>query len=630
MLAAGSVLGALISAGSPAVAAPSPSGANVNPTWTQLAPGSTPAARAYAAVSYDGSDVLMFGGSIGPNFVSDTWLFDGTDWTQLNPVNSPPQLVQAMMAYDPNTGDTVLFGGLLWGGNATNETWLFHNGQWTQDVVAGNPPAVTNATMVWDPQLNEMVMFGGYGNGVGFNTATWAFDGTAWAQLNTATSPSQRESSTAAYDASTGDIVMYGGWGPQPLNDTWSFDGTDWTQLFPLDSPPPLTDAQMAYNPDGDAAILYGGYDGNAVQSETWSWDGIDWTQLNTVADVGPVMDGSLIDDPATDQLLLIDGMNGSSVINSTASFDYIAPASVAPVFTPTSAATSRTAGADRLATAVAISQQTFPKAGSAGAVIVAGQGAFPDALAAAPLAAAKRAPLLLTPTKVATPAVLAEITRVLPDGGTVYLIGGTTVLSPAVASAITAAGFHVQRIAGADRYATSVAIADVLGDPSTVLLADGTNFADGLSAGVAAAHVGGALLLTDGSTLPAATAAYLATKHGAVTAVGGQAAAADPSAIAVVGVDRYATSDKVAAMFFTAPKTVGVASGANFPDGLAAAAAMAVDGGPLLLSAPTTVAPATSSYLTSVKASLNSVNVYGGTSALSAQVVTEVSAATS
>ena len=76
--------------------------------------------------------------------------------------------------------------------------------------------------------------------------------------------------------------------------------------------------------------------------------------------------------------------------------------------------------------------------------------------LAGTPFAVAKHGPLLLTATAALDPAVSAEIRRVLAPGGTVYLLGGTAALTPAVANAVAALGFPVVRIAGADRFATA------------------------------------------------------------------------------------------------------------------------------------------------------------------------------
>ena len=189
---------------------------------------------------------------------------------------------------------------------------------------------------------------------------------------------------------------------------------------------------------------------------------------------------------------------------------------------TVTGTPVTRLAGTDRIATAVAVSQNSFP-AGNAGAVVLARGDDYPDALVGGPLAAAKNAPLLLTEGSTLPGATATEIKRVLPAGGTVYVLGGTSAVPATVAGQLTSLGYSVVRYSGADRYATAVAVAKALGSPTTVLLATGTNFPDALAAGPAAAHVHGAILLTNGSTVPTETASYLAGAH-TTYAIGGPA----------------------------------------------------------------------------------------------------------
>ena len=286
----------------------------------------------------------------------------------------------------------------------------------------------------------------------------------------------------------------------------------------------------------------------------------------------------------------------------------------------------TRVAGTDRIATAVAVSQDSFP-AGNAGAVVLARGDDYPDALVGGPLAAAKNAPLLLTEGSTLPAATASEIKRVLPAGGTVYVLGGTSAVPATVASQLTSLGYSVVRYSGADRYATAVAVAKALGTPATVLLATGTNFPDALAAGPAAAHVHGAILLTNGSTVPTETAAYLAGAH-TTYAIGGPAAAAVPSATAIVGTDRYATAAAVATKFFPSSTVVGVATGAGFPDALAGGAQLALIGAPLLLSSQTSVPTSTSTYLNADHGALTNVYVYGGTEVLGTSIVGQLTAA--
>jgi hypothetical protein len=298
----------------------------------------------------------------------------------------------------------------------------------------------------------------------------------------------------------------------------------------------------------------------------------------------------------------------------------------VAPVHSLIGSPVRRLSGTDRIATAVAVSQDSFPT-GDAGAVILARGDDYPDALVGGPLAAAKNAPLLLTEGSALPSETATEVKRVLTAGGTVYVLGGTSAIPTSVTSQLTGLGYTVTRYSGADRYATAVAVAVALGSPTTVLLATGTNFPDALAAGPAAAHVHGVILLTDGSAVPAETAAYLA---GAPTtyAIGGPAAAAVPSATAILGTDRFATAADVATKFFPSSAIVGVATGTGFSDALAGGAQLALMGGPLLLSSTASVPTSTTNYLTADHSTLTEVYVYGGTSVLSANVVTELTAA--
>ena len=122
------------------------------------------------------------------------------------------------------------------------------------------------------------------------------------------------------------------------------------------------------------------------------------------------------------------------------------------------------------------------------------------------------------------------------------------------VANAVTAAGFNAIRLGGNNRFETAVKVAtDGLGSPEIVLVATGRNFPDALGAGPAAAVAEGAILLSDDATLPPSTSGYLQQHPDAtVFAIGGQAAAALPSADAsIVGADRYETAVKVAQAFF-------------------------------------------------------------------------------
>ncbi len=319
--------------------------------------------------------------------------------------------------------------------------------------------------------------------------------------------------------------------------------------------------------------------------------------------------------------------------------------AAMPPAAATTQKPVIRLAGGDRAGTAIAISEQEFPAPHTARNVILTASYDFPDAMSAGPLAKVLDAPVLLTAPGLLDPATLQEIERVMPaPSGTtstttagcasppadaVYVIGGYAAIAQEIDSQLDQAGFDVVRVAGPDRFATSVAVAGCEGSPATVFLATGDIFADALSAGPAAAAEQGAVLLTHGGIMPPSVAAYLqGLPAPTVYAVGEAAHQADPGAQPIVGGDRFATAALVADDFFTDPTAVGIATGWDFPDALAGGAFMGVEGGPVLLTDPRTLQSADGLYIAEHHASLQQAFLFGGTAALSPLVAQQASAA--
>ena len=280
---------------------------------------------------------------------------------------------------------------------------------------------------------------------------------------------------------------------------------------------------------------------------------------------------------------------------------DGAAQADLIPIGKPT----HRLAGADRYATAAAISRATFDP-GVPFAFVASGAN-FPDGLSAGPAAAHLGGPVLLVPTSgPLPPSVTAELTRLQPNK--IIVVGGLGAVSDATKTALQAyqigAG-AVQRLAGTDRYATAAAVsAFAFPTPftpgnGTVYVASGVNFPDALSGGPAAAHDGGPLLLVPGSgPLPTSITGELARLHAhKIVVIGGTGSVSNAEMSAlnafaygggvsrISGSDRYATSAAVSeAVFDPGVPAAYVASGLNFPDALGGGAAAGFVGAPVLL----------------------------------------------
>ncbi|GAA2037060.1 hypothetical protein GCM10009839_42790 [Catenulispora yoronensis] len=279
----------------------------------------------------------------------------------------------------------------------------------------------------------------------------------------------------------------------------------------------------------------------------------------------------------------------------------------------PVARAADRIGGADRIETAVAASRWSYGRTGTgtggrqAAVAVISRSDQFADALGGSALAAQKGGPLLLTATGGLDARVRDELKRVLAPGSKVYVLGGTAALSPAVEAQIKALGFGTERLAGADRFSTSVAVARAVSpNPHTVMVATGMKFPDALAAGAAAAQdaKGGVVVLSNEAALPDSVRGYLAGVNPGVAdvyGVGVQGVAAlrgvfpQPGANAKVtplsGADRFATAAAVASSkLFAAGAPVariGLATGMSWPDALSGGALIATQHGPLLLTDP-------------------------------------------
>ena len=169
-----------------------------------------------------------------------------------------------------------------------------------------------------------------------------------------------------------------------------------------------------------------------------------------------------------------------------------------------------------------------------------------------------------------------------------------------------------VARMAGSDRYATAAAVsAQTFGAGAPVaFVATGTDFPDALAGAAAAGSLGGPILLTQRTSLPAATATELRRlKPRRIVVLGstGVISAAVESTLRSyagtvqrqAGSDRYATAAAVSRATFGAGAPVAyVATGTNFPDALAGSPAGGAKNGPVLLVKGGTIPDATAAEL--------------------------------
>ncbi|QWW19414.1 cell wall-binding repeat-containing protein [Schaalia sp. 19OD2882] len=286
--------------------------------------------------------------------------------------------------------------------------------------------------------------------------------------------------------------------------------------------------------------------------------------------------------------------------------------------------------GTDRVATAIALAGE----APASPEVILATGRDFPDALAAGGLASAMLAPLYLTTsTGALEPAVLQALQA--REARRVTIVGGTGAVPASVEASLTKAGFKVRRIAGGDRFQTAANISReaMVSGPGVdrVFVVNGMSYPDGLAAGAVSDVARSVVVLTNGTSMPAATRTFLTKDRGQriLAVAGGLANTATRSAgfapqETYVGQTRYETAKLVASRFLADSSRVVVASGTNFPDALSGGALAAVNTGVLVLTRPETLSPEARAVLTH-KDAPRTVRIAGGTSAVSSAVETAI-----
>ncbi len=305
-----------------------------------------------------------------------------------------------------------------------------------------------------------------------------------------------------------------------------------------------------------------------------------------------------------------------------------------------TAASVDRHAGADRYATAAAISAATF--ATGVQVAFVATGTDFPDSLAGGSPAGRLKAPILLTPRGELHAATRAELVRLAPRS--IVILGGTGAVSSNVEAALrTLTSGAVARIAGRDRFATAAAISAryfPAGAP-VAYVATGRSFPDALSAGAAAGRIGGPVLLVQPAGIPAPIRTELTRlRPQRIVVVGGTAVVSDAVVTALrsftsgsvtrqAGANRYATSAAVSAGAFPRDSRLRafLASGDGFADAVAGVPAAITRGGPLLLTTRASLPAPTGAELRRLDPIR--VTLLGGEAVIAAGVVSQVRAAT-
>jgi hypothetical protein len=222
-------------------------------TWTKLAPRNSPPSRRFAHVEYDPAQkkTVLYGGFDGIQYLRDTWLWDGTNWTEIRR-NRVDARALAMMWFDPGAQKMKIYGGI--GRPDPEDATRRYTDQWQLDPTNGwtkmsavtqVPGEVYGAKVLVDPRDKSVRLFGGIrvepvgttGRRQVFSDQMWEWKGTSWSKVELSASddtdrfPPPRENFMWAYDPSARKNVLFGGYAGFYYSDVWT--SVDWTHWMP-------------------------------------------------------------------------------------------------------------------------------------------------------------------------------------------------------------------------------------------------------------------------------------------------------------------------------------------------------------------------------------------------------------
>ncbi|MEW6429872.1 MAG: kelch repeat-containing protein, partial [Myxococcota bacterium] len=253
--------------------------------WVGRRPTTRPGTRVYPSLAVVGTKLVLFGGyatNNGNNIdVNDTWEWDGTSWTRLT-LTTAPRARSSAVALTYN-GTLFLHGGKFTrpGGSTSglSDTWEFDGTQWTELLPTPVPRPEGRRGHAMVNVGSDLLLFGGK-DWVGVvNNDTWRWSSSlGWRRLAPTSSPSAREYHAMVTVGSR--VLLFGGRnGTTVLGDTWEWTGSDWELKSPATSPPARLGHGLAVV--GTNVLLFGGSSGTAALGDTWLWDGTTWTQLS-------------------------------------------------------------------------------------------------------------------------------------------------------------------------------------------------------------------------------------------------------------------------------------------------------------------------------------------------------------
>ncbi len=221
------------------------------------APDPAPNKAALAAAYHAQADHLLVAGGEGGGAALHTWTLSSGVWTR-QAQDVPARRINARAAYDASEGNVIVFGGGTLADLAPSDTWAWDGSNWSTPISAQEPPQRFLHALAYDAPRESIVMFGGEDES-GKLGDTWLYRGTEWTEALPTMSPAPRSAHTLTYYPDFEVTVLYGGdLGPFGASDVWTWDGTDWKRVhIPGPGPGPREMHVAAYDAVSQAIVMF-------------------------------------------------------------------------------------------------------------------------------------------------------------------------------------------------------------------------------------------------------------------------------------------------------------------------------------------------------------------------------------
>src|SRR2546427_787399 len=187
-------------------------------TWTNLKPTTHPSWRYFHAMDYDvkSDRVVMFGGFAATGINNETWTYDfvSNQWTFMDPTSKPVAMFATAgpaMSYDSGANLTIMFSlGATWAYDFRLNAWSLL-GPW------GSPSARGGGAMAYDSESGRTILFGGE-TSIGpfpWVNETWAYDfnTNTWTDMTPgeAVRPPPSSGNLMTYESRTDCMILFCG-----------------------------------------------------------------------------------------------------------------------------------------------------------------------------------------------------------------------------------------------------------------------------------------------------------------------------------------------------------------------------------------------------------------------------------